>query len=123
MTYASRSTPWGRSDGPGDLVGTEGIRFYSTPSHGGYFVPRRLVGRVPMTVRARCAIIRMDGDWYEEDCAAAVVAHVFGFSEDAAGSVVAWYGPDVARLIGIDPSRFQKSLDFYNGHLNARGER
>lgn len=109
------NTPWGTSDDAGELAGSEGVRFYSTPSHGGYLVPPKLVSRVPALVRERCAIKASVGDWYEEDCAAAVVAVVFSLCSgdrlnDARGVVVLYFGPIIARALGIDPETFPEAL-------------
>ena len=63
------STPWGGSD-HATQYGDGGVVFYSTPSHGGFFVPASLrKGMAPE--------YRNDDGWYEEDCEWAKVALAF----------------------------------------------
>lgn len=52
-------TPWGQSDH--EEVIAEGIVFYSTPSHGGIKVSRKVLATMPVELQ------NLDG-WYEEDC-------------------------------------------------------
>jgi len=87
-----RQTPWGIADfatsfGPG-------VTFYTTPSHGGFFVATP--DAMPESLRKRSD--RYCGfQWYEEDCEAAlvVVAHPELFTPDervrALGCVKAFY--------------------------------
>jgi len=53
------NTPWGRSDSYQEE--TAGIKFYGTPSHGGYFIPKKLNETIP-------EYMRNENQWYEEDC-------------------------------------------------------
>jgi len=70
-----RSSPWGRVQSETRL--TNGLVFVSTASHGGFFVPDRLLGR--LSARARAYAKRWSGSesWYEEDCAQAFVVLAF----------------------------------------------
>ncbi len=52
-------TPWGESDGAERVA--RGITFYSTPSHGGYYLAPTVNERMPEA-------LRLEGGWYEEDC-------------------------------------------------------
>jgi hypothetical protein len=73
-------TPWGRADNR-VAVGNGGIAFFSTPSHGGYYVPPELRETMPQPYRAHEPFCRQAG-WYEEDCDWSAVAlsfpHLFG---------------------------------------------
>jgi|SRR5215471_9968115 len=66
------NTPWGRPDEATEYA--EGITFYSTPSHGGFHVDRKLVAKIPAPLRG---LSGYPDNWYEEDCSWAVVAYVF----------------------------------------------
>lgn len=55
---ASNKTPWGRAETKEIIA--DGITFYSTPSHGGYKVHKRLLKKMPKR------LVNLDG-WYEED--------------------------------------------------------
>ncbi len=52
-------TPWGLADDK--TIVTDGIVFYSTPSHGGYKVSKAILAVMPKH------LVNDDG-WYEEDC-------------------------------------------------------
>ena len=62
------STPWGSADFATDY--TEGVTFYTTPSHGGFHVSRARTAEMP-------AHLRNAAGWYEEDCEWAKVATAF----------------------------------------------
>lgn len=63
-------TPWGRADTC--TIFDNGIKFYSTPSHGGFFVPKQLRQAIlPYCLDA------MTSSWYEEDCEALKVYMAF----------------------------------------------
>lgn len=72
----SVSTPWGESDtatayGPG-------IVFYTTPSHGGFYLDAEHRGKIPAPARAFARRWAHDrGGWFEEDCAALAVITTF----------------------------------------------
>lgn len=69
-----RHTPWGQADQE-TAYGPDGIVFVSTPSHGGFYVPREVVATMPA---ALYAINPFAGEgWYEEDCDAAIVPLAF----------------------------------------------
>lgn len=61
-------TPWGQSDGPVEYL-PNGIYFASTPSHGGYFVPKKLLSRIPPEHQAYAVKWSGSPQWYEEDVA------------------------------------------------------
>ncbi len=63
-----RRTPWGTADH--SIEYRPGITFYTTSSHGGFFVSKRLNVTIPDYMR------QGDG-WYEEDCDWAIVAICF----------------------------------------------
>ena len=69
-------TPWGRADRV-EAVGDAGIVSVSTPSHGGYFVPFRLLAHVPMPWQEYAEKWSGSPNWYEEDLAWAAVALSF----------------------------------------------
>lgn len=62
------NTPWGKSQGREILA--PGICFYSTASHGGYFVSKAVRAVMPKEY------VNPDG-WYEEDCEWSKVALSF----------------------------------------------
>ena len=68
-------TPWGTSD-TRTPIGS-GIVRVETPSHGGYYVPRAVLDRIPATHQAYAARWSGSPQWYEEDCAWACVAVAF----------------------------------------------
>ncbi len=68
-------TPWGRANRSTDVG--DGITFNSTPSHGGFYVPRNLLARVRPEWRAYAAKWSDSEQWYEEDCASAFVVLSF----------------------------------------------
>lgn len=69
MTYVS--TPWGIADAEEDIA--PGIKFYETPSHGGYFLEMVQNAQVPLAWRQ--ASFNQQGmvGWYEEDCDSVLV--------------------------------------------------
>jgi hypothetical protein len=79
-------TPWGVARGTVTMVGTEGIYFASTASHGGYYVPDALVGKIDPRGRADAKRWSESENWYEEDCCWCWVALAFPelFPTDAA---------------------------------------
>lgn len=68
-------TPWGKSQDKRTI--TRGINFYTTASHGGYKVSKKMNEQIPR-------YLRLDDGWYEEDChwAHVVIAFPQHFSED-----------------------------------------
>lgn len=71
-------TPWGYADTTPSRYGP-GIAFYSTPSHGGFFVAPTEREKIPQRYRdfaARWSKGWGDG-WYEEDVAALAVVVTF----------------------------------------------
>lgn len=89
-----RPTPWGHSDGVTSF-GDEGLVLFTTPSHGGFYVPELLTNRMPIELRKHegthnpqraygyaTALARVDTTfcgvaWYEEDCEATLVTLAF----------------------------------------------
>lgn len=77
------NTPWGRADAIEQVA--DGITFYSTPSHGGYYLSPERNEQVPQRYRdfaAKWSKGYFDGSakaygWYEEDCAALAVVVTF----------------------------------------------
>ena len=68
-------TPWGESDSVVTL--SNGIRRVGTPSHGGYWVPAKLLPLIPERFKAYAVKWSGSPQWYEEDCAWACLAVVF----------------------------------------------
>lgn len=68
-------TPWGESDSVVEL--SNGIRRVGTPSHGGYWVPAKLVQQIPQRFQDYARKWSGSPQWYEEDCAWACVAVTF----------------------------------------------
>lgn len=68
-------TPWGASQTVKPL--SNGITWVSTAGHGGVFVPKKLLGRIPAAYQAYAAKWTGSPQWYEEDCAWACVAVSF----------------------------------------------
>jgi hypothetical protein len=72
-------TPWGRAALVRAIgtIGRDTIYCVSTPGHGGYFVPRRLLSAIPQALRDRAAAWSGSEQWYEEDCEWSSVALAF----------------------------------------------
>lgn len=66
--YAKEYTPWDTSDAK--TVYAEGVIFYTTPSHGGFFLTKERQRQMPVALRNKSG-------WYEEDCEWAKVALAF----------------------------------------------
>lgn len=79
-----RRTPWGQSDAE-YLTNIPGLAFYTTPSHGGFFVPHDLVIQLPGWARAYAEKWTGSPNWFEEDVAAAIVLY---------------FWPEAARALG-----------------------
>ena len=69
-------TPWGDADTV-EYIGTQGIKRINTPSHGGYYVPRKLLGRIPEAHQLYALKWSGSRQWYEEDCAWPAVVLAF----------------------------------------------
>jgi hypothetical protein len=63
-----KRTPWGLADSCEPPL-PNGIQFFSTPSHGGYWVPRKLLPQIPAAYRAYAKKWSQSEQWYEEDVA------------------------------------------------------
>lgn len=72
----SRFTPWGHADIVTPL-GSCGIRQVHTPGHGGIFVPSELLPMIPVKDREYARRWSGSEQWFEEDCAAALVYDAF----------------------------------------------
>lgn len=91
-------TPWGVADSVVEL--TNGIRRVSTPSHGGYWVPAKLLPQIPTEYRAYASKWSGSDQWYEEDCAWACVAVTFPDVFDwSAGETLQHAKDTVARYV------------------------
>ncbi len=94
-------TPWGQADSVVTLA--NGIRHVSTPSHGGYWVPAKLLPLIPPAYRAYAAKWSGSEQWYEEDCAWACVAVTFPDAFDwSAGETLDHAYQTIFRYI-VDP--------------------
>lgn len=73
-----RRTPWGAADHVEEISdGRVTIISVDTPSHGGYFVPKRHLAAIPAQHQAYAAKWSGSVQWYEEDCAWAAVVLAF----------------------------------------------
>ncbi len=78
MTPAPTDTPWGVATHAEEIA--PGITFYSTPSHGGYWLSPERVAAMPKALRD---FVPFGGEqagpgrWFEEDADWAVVALAF----------------------------------------------
>ncbi len=74
MTTYPKNTPWGAPQSR--HIVAEGIAFYSTASHGGYWVSDARLAEMPAMLRG---LTWADNgkNWFEEDCAACAVALAF----------------------------------------------
>jgi hypothetical protein len=67
------STPWGKADSVTNFG--NGLKFYTTPSHGGFHVAKSLFNRIPIKHREYAERwVRGLKGWFEEDCAWAFLA-------------------------------------------------
>jgi hypothetical protein len=100
-------TPWGNADSRETLA--EGVDFYSTPSHGGFYVSRGNEAVLDTALRrhgitAGEARMGYAAGWYEEDCSylAVVVAFPYLFPEhdpeEALASLRYWLAPREERV-------------------------
>jgi len=76
--YKPLETPWGLSQtveyiSGNDTGGATGVLFVTTASHGGYYVPRDQLHKITAERRAYAARWSGSEQWYEEDCAAAII--------------------------------------------------
>jgi hypothetical protein len=73
MTQHPTSTPWGHPDTVTEIA--PGIVFYSTSSHGGYWLSDTRVAAMPKPLHDYQPFA--GSNWYEEDCDWAIVALTF----------------------------------------------
>lgn len=69
-------TPWGNASEVRP-VGEDGLLWVSTASHGGYYVPDRLLAKISAEGRDYACRSSESANWYEEDAAWAYVALAF----------------------------------------------
>lgn len=69
-------SPWGPIQAI-TFRGQAGIAFVSTASHGGFYVPSKLLGRISAAGQEYAARWSGSRNWFEEDCAAALVVVAF----------------------------------------------
>jgi hypothetical protein len=104
-------TPWGAADHMDTIA--EGIVFYSTPSHGGFWLSAERLRQVNKVFRE--ATFVKGGQWYEEDCDAAMVVVSFpqyfevSMVQRAAESLKRWH-PTVAEKCEVPPSRGDRTM-------------
>ena len=70
-----KRTPWGRSDN--QEARGDGITFYSTPRHGGFYVIPKLLNQIPLAWRNASFNGNALRGWFEEDCDWSMVALSF----------------------------------------------
>jgi hypothetical protein len=75
MSAFTLATPWGPAQRSEQLG--QGLFVVRTASHGGYFVPDRLLQHIPEHRRADAQRWSGSENWYEEDCCWAHVAAAF----------------------------------------------
>jgi hypothetical protein len=78
MTSHPVTTPWGIPDTSEEIA--PGIVFYSTPSHGGFWLSPERVAAMPKPLRDFVPFGGLQagpGRWFEEDCDWSVVALAF----------------------------------------------
>ena len=68
-------TPWGESDSVEEIA--PGIFFCGTPSHGGFHIASNLLYRIRPTWQTYARKWSGSPQWYEEDCAYALVVIEF----------------------------------------------
>lgn len=68
-------TPWGQADSVREYP--NGIRWVGTPSHGGFWVPAKVLAAIPEMHQLYALKWSGSRQWYEEDCAWACVALAF----------------------------------------------
>lgn len=105
-------TPWGTADSVVELA--NGIRRVSTPSHGGYWVPAKLLPLIPDHYRAYAKRWSGSDQWYEEDCAWACVAVTFPDVFD--GETLKHARDTVARYVDLPQADVRPT-----GYANADG--
>jgi len=89
-------TPWGDADSVTELG--NGVLHVTTSSHGGIYVPRELLGRIPAEQRQWAKSWSGSEQWYEEDCCWAAVAvafpELFGEQQELARQTLQRYFPE-----------------------------
>lgn len=110
------NTPWGQADQVENIKGHDGIVWCTTPSHGGFWLSDMARKQMPKALRDIQTFA--GGNWYEEDCDAAIIPLAFPayFTAKqvhaaaaaalatigmwrAAEAVIAWYRSDDAGAI------------------------
>lgn len=70
----SKHTPWGAAQTTKNHG--SGIMEYTTPSHGGFYVPAEMRVKMPAALQRHQCFNNLTG-WYEEDCDWAIVPLAF----------------------------------------------
>lgn len=92
------TTPWGPSDTEETVA--DGIVFYTTPGHGGFLLSQDRRDDMPEAIRSFQTFA--GGNWYEEDCDAALVVYsfplLFSFAQiNAARRTIEYYHPELLK--------------------------
>lgn len=116
---AGASTPWGRAQVSRQFA--DGIILHSTASHGGLHLAEKANSAVQ-------ALFRNDGEFYEEDCEWAKVAHAFpqlftAYERRLADRTLRDYFPDAyERVMGVtlngSQSHMRDRQEFEKRHRN-----
>jgi len=104
------NTPWGKSQHIEQYP--NGMRWISTASHGGFWLPAKLMKQLPSPVREKFK----GWQWFEEDCDWAIIALCFPefFKpediEHAKKSVSRWQPLEICRafLVDYEPWKYDK---------------
>lgn len=70
-----KDTPWGPAQEVTEIA--PGITFYSTASHGGFYLSLERNAKVPKKVQQQTFLQQGLAGWYEEDCDAEIVIQTF----------------------------------------------
>ncbi|MGV2125552.1 DUF7007 domain-containing protein [Agrobacterium vitis] len=119
MIRAGVSTPWGMAQVSRQFA--DGIILHSTARHGGFHLAEKANAAVH-------ALFRNDGEFYEEDCEWAKVAHAFpqlftAYERRLADRTLRNYYPDAyERVMGVkltgSQSHMRDRQDFESRHRN-----
>lgn len=101
--HPSTQTPWGQAQSAEAF--TDGIILYSTASHGGFHVSKKLLSTMPDYLRTADGYADGERGWFEEDCASAIVVVCFPqffprqWRENAVGTMQHFYGAQWQRFL------------------------
>jgi hypothetical protein len=91
-------TPWGYADSVKSFG--DGVKFYSTPAHGGYHVDHKLLDHIPLGWREATVDGQGHDGWFEEDCDWCMVVLSFADRfpattvDDARRTFAYWFAAD-----------------------------